>query len=205
VANFPIKPGAMQQKEFSPEQSIQLIDSMINKAKNQFSENGLLYLLWGWTIFACAIGHFVLLEMSLFERPEIIWATCWIVVIFQVIYLSRARKKEKVKTYSAEIIGYVWITFGICLFLVGFILGKDKLFAYMYPLFLVLYGIPTFLSGVIMRFTPLKVGGIMCWVLSLVAVLVIPNYTLLLLAVAVAIAWIIPGYLLQKRYKLQNS
>jgi hypothetical protein len=182
-----------------------LIDSMINKAKNQFSENGLLYLLWGWVIFVCAIGHFILLQLDIVEHPEMIWASTWLVVIFQAIYLSKKKKKDKVKTYSDEIMGYVWMSFVVCLFLVGFIMGREKLFAYMYPLFLVLYGIPTFLSGIIMRFTPLKVGGIMCWVLSVISVFILPNYTLLLLALAVVIAWIIPGYLLKKKYKQQIS
>jgi hypothetical protein len=195
----------MQQENFSPEQSLQLIDSMINKAKNQFSENGLLYLLWGWVIFVCAVGHFILLQLDIVEHPEMIWASTWLVVIFQAVYLSKKKKKEKVKTYSDEIMGYVWISFVVCLFLIGFILGKQKLFAYIYPLFLVLYGIPTFLSGIIMRFIPLKVGGIMCWVLSVISVFILPNYALLLLALAVVIAWIIPGYLLQQKYKQQIS
>ena len=53
------KPFRMQSENFSPKDSLLLIDSMINQAKNRFSENGFLYLLWGWVIFACAIFHFV--------------------------------------------------------------------------------------------------------------------------------------------------
>ena len=47
---FEHKPSAMQEQEFSPQQSLNLIESMINKARNRFSENGHLYLLWGWVI-----------------------------------------------------------------------------------------------------------------------------------------------------------
>ncbi len=195
----------MQQDNFSPLQSIRLIDSMINKTNNKFSETGLLYLLLGWVIFTCAVGHFILLELDIVKHPEIIWSSCWLVVIFQVIYLSSKNKKEKVRIYSDEIMGYVWMSFGICLFLIGFIMGREKHFIYIYPLFLVLYGIPTFLSGIIMRFIPLKVGGITCWILSVVSVFISPDCTLLLLAAAVVIAWIIPGYLLQKKYKQQIS
>jgi hypothetical protein len=32
----------------SETESLRLISSMINKAKNDFSESGTLYLLWGW-------------------------------------------------------------------------------------------------------------------------------------------------------------
>ena len=81
----------MQQENFSPEQSLQLIDSMINKAKNQFSENGLLYLLWGWVIFVCAVGHFILLQLDIVEHPEMVWASTWLVVIFQAVYLSKKK------------------------------------------------------------------------------------------------------------------
>ena len=195
----------MQTENFSADQSLKLIDSMINKAKNQFSEKGILYLLWGWVILVCAVGHFVLLQLDIFKHPEIIWSACWLVVIFQVIYLVRIKKTATVRTYSDEIMGYVWLSFGIAMVLAGFIMGRAQLFEYMYPLFLVLYGIPTFLSGVIMRFKPLKIGGISCWVLAIISVFISSDYTLLLLAAAVAIAWIIPGYMLAAKYKRQNS
>jgi len=49
----------------------------------------------------------------------------------------------------------------------------------------------------------LVIGGIGCWILS-VTTLVIPyDYHLLLLAASMVIAWIIPGYILQKQYQLQ--
>jgi hypothetical protein len=55
-----------------------------------------------------------------------------------------------------------------------------------------------------MRFTALKIGGIICWCLSIVAVMVAPVYVLLLLAAAVIAAWIVPGYLLRKKFKNQQ-
>jgi hypothetical protein len=199
------KPLLMQPDNFSPKDSLQLIDSMISQAKNRFSENGFLYLLWGWVILFCSVTHFILIKLDLFEHPEIIWASTWLVVIFQVIYLLRRRKKQTVKTYSEHIIGYVWMVFGITMGMISFILSKTNNWDVMNPLLLMMYGMPTFLSGVIMRFKALKVGGIICWGLSIISVLVAPIYVLLLLAVAVIAAWIIPGYLLSARYKLQNK
>lgn len=67
-----------------------------------------------------------------------------------------------------------------------------------------LYGIPTFLSGVIMRFTPLKVGGICCGILAMASSYIHNEYILLLLAAAVIAAWIIPGYILKNRFKKLN-
>lgn len=194
----------MQPENFSPKESLLLIDNMINQAKNRFSENGFLYLLWGWVILLSSVGHFILIKLQLFKHPEMIWMSTWLTIIYQVIYLVRKRKQETVKTYSEHIIGYVWMVFGISLGMISFILSKTNNWEAMNPLLLMMYGMPTFLSGVIMRFTALKVGGIICWGLSIVAVLVAPVYVLLLLAVAVIAAWIVPGYLLRKKFKNQH-
>ncbi len=194
----------MQPENFSPKDSLLLIDSMINQAKNRFTENGFLYLLWGWLVFISAIGHFIMLKLQLFKHPELIWASCLLAMILQVIYLVRKSKKETVKTYSDGIIDNIWMCFGICMMVISIIVSKNNLWMYMYPIILMLYGIPTYLSGVVMQFTPLKLGGIACWVLAVVAPFLLPVYYLLLLAAAVLIAWIIPGYLLRKKFKNQN-
>jgi uncharacterized membrane protein len=195
----------MEQDNFSPQQSLLLIDSMINKARNRFSENGFMYLLWGWLILTCSVGHFLLIQLNLFSHPELIWSSTWLAVIFQVIYYSRRKKKETVKTYSDAIISSIWICFGICMFTLVFILNRYNVWTIMYPLVLMMYGVPTFLSGTVMQFTPLKIGGISCWVLALVATFVPFLYVLLLLALAVVVAWIIPGYLLRKKFAAENN
>jgi hypothetical protein len=193
----------MPQESFSPKDSLQLIDSMISQAKNRFTENGFLYLLWGWVIFVCAIFHFTAVKLNLFKQPELVWMITWGVVIFQIIYLAGVKKKEKVKTYSDGIIDAIWICFGICMFVLIIVLGRFNLWIYINSLVLLLYGIPTFLSGFVMRFTPLKLGGFSCWLLAIASTFIAPVYYLLLIALAVIIAWIIPGYLLRKKFKNQ--
>jgi hypothetical protein len=74
----------------------------------------------------------------------------------------------------------------------------------MYPLVLMFYGIPTFLSGIVMQFAPLKFGGIACWLLAIASTFVSPLYYLLLLALAVLAAWIIPGYLMNQKFKKEK-
>lgn len=193
----------MQPENFSPKESLQLIDSMINQAKNRFSENGFLYLLWGWVIFAGSIFHFTAIKLSLFKNPEMVWIITWGAVIIQIIYLVKLKKKEKVRTYSDGIIDAIWICFGICMLVLTIVIGRFDLWIYMYPLIMLVYGIPTFLSGFVMRFTPLKLGGVACWLLAIASTFVTPVYYLILIALAVLIAWIIPGYLLRKKFKNQ--
>ena len=78
-------------------------------------------------------------------------------------------------------------------------MGADY-YRYLNPAYLALYGMPTVISGSILRFRPLIVGGVTCWVLSILSPFVAYEYQLLLLAAAVVAGWIIPGYLLRIRY-----
>jgi len=194
----------MQSEDFSPRDSLRLIDNMISQAKNRFTENGFLYLLWGWVVFICALFHFTVLKLHLFKHPEWVWSITWAVVIFQVIYLAKVKRKVTVKTYSDGIIDAIWICFGICMFVLAIVIGRFNLWIYMNPLVLLFYGVPTFLSGFVMRFTPLKIGGVTCWLLAIGSTYVDQIYYLVFIAMAVFIAWIIPGYLLRKKFKNQH-
>jgi len=192
------------EKQMSEAESLSIISGMINRAKNRFSETGHLYLLWGWVILVCCITQFVSLQYFNYEKGYQVWFLTWLAVIYQFIYLAKTKKREKVKTYTDEIMGFVWLTFMICGVVMVFILIKLKVFVAINPLILVLYGMPTFLSGIILKYKPLIFGGISCWVLALLSPLVPLEYHLLLLACAVIAAWIIPGYLLRSKYKKEN-
>lgn len=136
-----------------------------------------------------------------------VWFLTWLVFIYQMIYLARQKKREKVKTYTDDIIKIVWITFVVLMFLFGFLFGKlmgEEYYKFFNPGILALYGMPTVLSGAILKFRPLVIGGIVCWILSIISTYIPFQYQLLLLSAAVIAAWIIPGYLMRKRFKQNN-
>lgn len=188
----------------SREESLSLISGMINNAKNRFSETGHLYLLWGFVIFTCCITQFIMLYFFKDNRAYYVWYSTWVVVIYQFYYLFKKRKSEKVKTYTDEIVNYVWLTFVICSFILVYILIKHNTLHAINACVLVMYGMPTFLSGVILRFKALRIGGIICWLLAIGAMFTTYQFQLLLLACAVIAAWIIPGYLLRAKFKKEN-
>jgi hypothetical protein len=74
------------EEQFSPQQSLAVIQSMIETAKNQFSENGHLYLLWGWLVFFCSIAQFFLLTVFHSQYHYMVWMLTWLAVIYQTIY-----------------------------------------------------------------------------------------------------------------------
>lgn len=194
--------------DFSPEQGLEVIQTMINTARNKFSENGHLYLLWGWVVFVCSLTQFVLMNYFRYEHHYLVWMLTWGAFIYQTVYLYRNKRKEKVRTYADSLIGFVWMVFVVLMFLFGFLFGRemgDDYYKMMSPGFLALYGMPTFLSGVILRFRPLIIGGVFCWIMSISAAYIPYDYQLLLLSAAMIVAWIIPGYAFRAKYKKENA
>jgi hypothetical protein len=182
--------------------SVQLIDAMINRARNRFSENGHLYLLWGWVVLACSLSHYLLQHQLGYPRYYLVWMGTWLAVAYQTVYLARKKSLQTVRTYTDDILKYVWLVFAIVTALstiiVSALSGKPDLST---PVFLVMYGMPTFLSGIILKQRSLLLGSVCCWLLSLATLWVAPRYHMLLISVAVVVAWIVPGYLLQSNYK----
>jgi hypothetical protein len=192
------------EKQMTGAESLSIISGMISHAKNRFSETGHLYLLWGFVIFICCITQFIMLYFFKSNNSYYVWYSTWIVAIYQVYYLLKKRKRQRVRTYPDEIIGFVWLTFIICSFILVYILIKSNAFNAINAGVLVMYGMPTFLSGVILRFKPLKIGGFICWLLAITAMFTVYQYQLLLLALAVVAAWIIPGFILRSKFKKEN-
>jgi len=189
--------------KLSESESLLLIASMINKAKNRFSESGTLYLLWGWLILICCIVQFI--GFYFFDTDAYyIWFSTWFLLIYQIFYLRKKIKTQKIRTYTEEINGFVWLVFFICMILVAFIGIQFKKYEIIGPMILVLYGMPTFLSGIILKFKPLIIGGICCWIIASVSPFINIDYQLLLTSAAVISGWIIPGYLLKQKFKKAN-
>jgi len=75
-------------------------------------------------------------------------------------------------------------------------LGKiDPLVAY--PLIMIIYGFGTWVSGGVLKYAPLIIGGVICWVLAGIAFYFPFNVQILLLALSILIAYIIPGHMLK--------
>jgi hypothetical protein len=183
-----------------PQNQLQLIESMIQKARNDFQESGTLYLMWGFVLLFCSLVQFIGLYFYS-SNWSFIWMLTWVTVIAQIFILRKQKKKQGARSYTDEIMGAIWIVFFICMVLLAYILGSQKAFPSILPVILVMYGIPTFLSGTLIKFNLLKWGGVGCWVLAILCSLTPLNFQILFIGAAVIIAWIIPGIFLRKRFR----
>ena len=190
----------MTNDNFTPEQSIRLIQNMIEKTRQGISYKSHYFLLWGWCTMLAFLGQFVLLYYFHSRYHYNVWWITIVCAVISIIWSRQESRTREVKTYVKESMGYLWTGLGITFFV--FCLIFIKLGWYnCYPFFITLYGVGTFVSGNILQFRPLTAGGIICWVLAAVSVWFKMDVQILFAALAITVSYIIPGHLLRLKYQ----
>jgi hypothetical protein len=195
----------MQQENFSPEQSLQLIQTMISKTKQDMSDNSIYFLVWGWLTFFACTGQFVLKNIFQYEKHYLVWMVIIIGIVFSIYQGRKEEKTSKVKTYIDDSIKHLWTGMAVSFFVLGMILTKLGWGTAIFPFFIMMYGLGTFVSGSIIRFRPLIIGGILAWALAIGSTFVSYDYQMLFGAAAILISYIMPAYLLRSRNKTANN
>lgn len=187
------------EKQLTEAESLQLITSMISKAKNDYVDTGIAALMWGSIITFCGIITFCNYWWNIRWLDNIWWLTA-LALIPQLFISYSERKRKRFKTYHDEFMGGIWLSFAITLFLLSY---YTSLYNIPNPnaLFIIIYGIPTFATGFARRFKPMIIGGIACWIFAIAAMYVRFPYSMLLTAAAAQLAWFIPGLILRRRYR----
>ena len=185
------------EEKFSPHQSLQLIESMIQKTRSGLSENRFYFLLWGWVAFTSMIGQFILKVVFEYRHHYAVWIIT-IPTIILAIFRSRKDETKGPITYVGESMSNLWLGVGFSFFILCVIISFSRGGWYdAYPHIILFYGLGTFVSGRILRFTPLVIGGIFNWILAIIAIFVPYDYQILIAALAVLTSYIIPGHLLK--------
>ena len=189
------------EKSFNEQDSLKLISEMLENTKARFNENGFFFLLWGWLVLVASLLHFTLLHTD-FQYPYIGWP---IITtgggIASAIAGYRRRKDTEVKTFIDTSMSYLWIGFVISFFLLFaiVIIGHIK-WHLLSILIMTLYGLPTFVSGGILKFKPLILGALACWLIVIISLFVREDYVILLSALSIVLAYLIPGYMLKAKF-----
>ncbi len=191
----------MQEENFSPAESIKLIQTMIAKTRKDFGDNSSHFLLWGWITFIAFIGQFILKNILHYPKHYLVW---WLIVpgIAISTYLGMKEKKvQKASTYIGDSMTHLWTGMGISFFVMSMLFTKMSWNNNVFPFFMLLYGLGTFVSGRLIQFTPLVVGGIIAWILAIAATNFEYDYQMLFGAAAILFSYIIPAYMLRKKNK----
>jgi hypothetical protein len=187
-----------QENDLSREQSLELITSMISQAKNDYYDTGISALLWGSVVIFCSLVTYANAFLH-WRVLEWIWCLIIVAVVPQVIIARREAKQRKYKSYGSDLIGGIWLSYGIAMFVFSYV---DSVLHIRHdvPIYLMLFGIPTFATGYGRRFKPMIFGGLACWVFAILTVYIRYPDPLFFMAGGALLAWFIPGLILRKCY-----
>ncbi len=185
--------------ELTPSESLKLIESMIGQAKKSFSRISFYFLLWGGLLTAAMLVTYLLRG----SEPAWVNGGAWGVAgilggIISSVHGAREGRKEAVTNPMDGIIGWLWISFVITLIIT--IVCSAMVHRDPGALITLLTGIPTFMTGQILRFRPLIVGGIIFWVAGILMHLTSDALVITALYCgAMLFGYIAPGLMLKRQ------
>jgi len=184
--------------------SINVIKEMIDNSRQNIKDQSPFYLWWGSLVFIAAVVEYIL--FVLLESPDHWWVWPITTILGGVgsgIIGWRQEKRAKVKTFIDRAMSYVWGGW-IMIFLITIVWAAVSgiNWAQIFTIIIAFYGVGTFISGGILRFKPLMIGGLVSLVLAIFCIVLnldqsFPNM-LIALALSILVSYLIPGFLLRK-------
>lgn len=222
----------MEEKELSEQESLRLITEMIAKAKRSFHENGTSAILWGSVVAFCGLVSFAERYWHI-DIGFDVWLLTAIAIIPQVFISIRESRQRKVLTHTEAAMNVTWLVYGISIAALVFYFnmvsaptdrfladegiklvqtgpdGSTKTLHYFVPstgsLLLLLYAIPTLITGMAHKFKPMIVGAVLCYIFFVISCFVPTAYDMLLNGLAGIFNWLIPGLILRRRFIMQKK
>jgi hypothetical protein len=194
----------MEEEKLLPEDSLQLIQTMIDKVKNTVADRSFYFLLWGWLVFIASLLQFTLKVFVKYSNHGAAWNLMFIGIIVSIFRGVKEGKRKIVTTYIDDSLRYTWISIFITQLLFVFVFMRRGDWENCYTFYMLLYAIGCFITGRILKFSPLVWGAIGCWFLAIFSTFASFDYNILLCALAILISYIIPGHLLRLNYRKKS-
>ena len=197
----------MEQKKLSEQESLRIIQQMIQTAKQEQKDDGLGWILWGWLLFAASVLTWFNIKFewfSIYLFWNIFGLVAGLLMVYNVTRHLFFRNRQRVKTYTHDL--FRRLNSGFFIFLMMIILSINlgvqpvKGFA----LLLGLYGFWILIYGTALNFMPSLVGAFLTWAFGFAALFVKDHHfdqTMILHSLAVLCGYIIPGHLANRAFK----
>ena len=193
------------EENFSSRESFDLIAKMISRAKNEYSDKGEGWLLWGWLLFLSSISSAILIHFHLARYLPWLWNGMGITVLVYFIYRLTFKKTAIVKTYVEAMLDKFGIGFFISLITIiicSAIINNGFAFGY----YFILYAFWMYIYGSAIKFKPLIFGAYVNWA-SAILIFIVDDfkYGMIISSGAVLAGYLIPGYMLRNQFNKSSK
>jgi hypothetical protein len=196
----------MEDRSISSQESMMIIQSMIQTAKKEQKDDGKGWIIWGWLLFLASLATFFNLEYRWFN-VFFFWNLFGLLSLgllafstFRKIWSKRA---IKVKTYTQDLFDKLNTGFFIFLMLIIVSMNTGGVNPIQgFAILLGLYGFWILIYGAALNFKPSIIGAFITWAFAFASLFVKHfEHTMLLHAAAVLCGYIIPGHMANSSFK----
>lgn len=201
----------MEKNRLTPEEGFKIINKAIANFKINFKEGAQVFLLWGWILILASVSHFIILTiLNNMEAQELTYGSWelkgllslanWVVYCllgFILMYFMNRKlhKNKKIYSYLDGYINNLWKVTVFAFFLAALICVKLGITPP--PVMLLIAGIATTTTGLLIKFRPVIIGGMSFFIFSIASTFVSNEYLALIVSVAIMCGYLIPGYFLK--------
>ena len=185
--------------------SLQIIQQMIDTAKQEQKDDGQGWIVWGWMLFLASTLTVVNMRMH-WTQPFYFWNAfgLFTIVYFCVKIARNVLKKDRqpVKTYTKDLFDKLNTGFFISLMFVIVAMNAGLNHMKGFPLLMSVYGFWILIYGAVLNFKPSTIGAFIMWALAFTALFVKTfEWIMILHSVGVLFGYIIPGHIAYKRFR----
>jgi dolichol kinase len=195
----------MKTENLNPEESLNIIQQTIQRARGKFSDISIYFVFWGWLVLAVCLFNYLFISLKMSEYAQWIWMLMPIGgAITGFIGYKQGKPKQYVSSFIDKYISGVWTGFFIALILTLYVMISVN-FSMGYFILILIMAWATLTTGHVIDFFVMRLAGLVGFGLALASLFVPFPEKQLLLASAMLIIYIIPGHLLRNYVKKQNT
>ena len=199
----------MEEKQISEQESLMIIQQMIQTAKTEQKDDGIGWIIWGWALFAASVLTYFNIEYRWFDA-FFFWNLFGVFTLvafgYSIIKHLFFKKTERVKTYTRDLFEKLNAGFFVFLMLIIFSMNLGVSPIKGFPLLVGLYAFWVLIYGTATNFKPSIIAAFLMWGIGFVCLFLDDFSTVMLLhALAVLIGYIIPGHIANREFKKVNK
>lgn len=192
----------MENINLTPEESFSIINKAIANFKLNYRETAKVFLLWGWVLAIASLSNFIILKI-LYNREASIgllslfnWAAYILIGFIIMLFMEHKIKKDKkVFSYIESYFKSLWTVTAASFIVATFLCIKLEINPP--PIMLLIAGMATTTSGLLIKYRPVIIGGMAFFIFSLAATFISNEYISLIVFAAIICGYLIPGYSLK--------
>ncbi len=200
----------MEEKPLSQQESLLIIQKMIDTAKIEQKDDGMGWIIWGWLLFLASMLSYINTFQNWFDQYffwNMFGIATLILLIVGVCRFFLKEKRNRVKTYTGDLFDKLNIGFFVMIMFLIVAMNNGMGPIMGFKMMIALYGFWVLIYGTALNFMPSVIAAFIMWAIGFVSLFFVKTFEQVMLAHALAVlcGYIIPGYMANREFKKVRS